>query len=1236
MNVRILPSLRWLTLGLTFLCLSGFSSLWAQTEIDGIYYNLDADALTAEVTSGSQKYTGEITIPETVTSGDVTYRVNRIASRAFDECVDMTAIHIPHSVTTIGTYAFNKCEGLQSLTIPSSVSNIGSQVIEGCIGLTTIVVEDDNEYYDSRNNCNAIIKTSTNTLIAGGKASVIPNTVTCIGNGAFAGHENITSIHIPTSVTQIMGDAFGNCTGLTCITIPSSVTSLTGGWGNVFWGCTNLTTMYMKSQTPPKGFSGCGSLTTIYVPVGAADAYNVSPWNNYTIVEETPVTINGISYKLGDDDYTAEVVPNPDGVTKYTGSVTIPSSVTFGGAHYAVTGLGLDAFKNCTGLTNVVIPTSVTSIGESAFNGCTGLGAMIIPNSVTTIGNNAFQDCTSLATLIIPSSVTSIGASLLRGCSSLSTLYVDSSNPNYCNDGLVLYNKDKTTLWSCPASVTGEFDIPSTVQTIYTRAFLGCKGLTAINIPGSVTTINDNAFHQCSGLQTITIPNSVTSMGDYCFHQCPGLSAVTLSNQVTRLGTFCFGYCSSLTSLTIPESVTSLGYACLSYCSALSSLTIPASVTSMGDYCFYQCTGLSSLTIPASVTSLGYACLYNCSALSSLTIPASVTSIGNYCFYKCTSLSSLTIPASVTSLGDYFLYGCSALTSLTIPASVTSIGNYCFYNCTSLTSLTIPASVTSVGSYCFAGCTNMVDLYMEPTTPPTNPGHSIFGIIIGSSSQNAGVKNIYVPADENDPYNIAPWNEYNVIANTAEAIALKQLVNEVGIEGSYMPADHNDFSSHGLLKDASQLSTNKQEPTEGPIANLLDNSTGSYFHSTWSVTNTSGEKHYIQADLLKAVSKIRVKYYERNINRDCEPKTIRVMATNDAAGDWQEISLVSMPARSGNVTINLGAAYRYVRFVVEETFMGNLTNNNLYFYWSELGIFEEADELEGHVQELLQAALPSIRTGVIDSQVVTALQQVKDFKAGSLSAISLFDKFSAFKTDTDLATTQADYTRHFGHTKWQALYVPMHIAYDDISDDFVVAELNNFHQYDDDGDGTYDRTELEVLHLKPGDVIAANTPYVIRAKSAGEFTLPATDGIMRATQNNDFDCASLRRRYVFHGTYDAVSGSEMVDGHYYAFANGELRTANSTSVGLSPYRWYVRVEDRTTGEALSPAMLPAKIDIVEREEGSTTGIEAVETTDNANGDTPVYDLNGRRVGTTRTLHSLSKGVYVVGGKKIMR
>ena len=191
--------------------------------------------------------------------------------------------------------------------------------------------------------------------------------------------------------------------------------------------------------------------------------------------------------------------------------------------------------------------------------------------------------------------------------------------------------------------------------------------------------------------------------------------------------------------------------------------------------------------------------------------------------------------------------------------------------------------------------------------------------------------NLYVPVNENDVYNIAPWNGSNVIANTAEAIALKQLANDVSIEEGYMPTGLTDFSKHGLLRDASQLSTNKQEPTEEPIANLLDNSTGTFFHSTWSVTNTSGEKHYIQADLLKTVSKIRVKYYERNINRYCEPKTIRVMATNDAAGEWQEISLVSMPARSGNVTVSLGVAYRYVRFVVEETFMGNLTNNNLYF-----------------------------------------------------------------------------------------------------------------------------------------------------------------------------------------------------------------------------------------------------------------------------------------------------------------
>ena len=99
-----------------------------------------------------------------------------------------------------------------------------------CPSLSTIIVEEGNRYYDSRNNCNAIIETSTNTLIEGSQNTIIPNTVARIGNGAFSGHTHLTAIHIPNSVTQIMGNAFGNCTGLTCITVPSSVTSLSGGW----------------------------------------------------------------------------------------------------------------------------------------------------------------------------------------------------------------------------------------------------------------------------------------------------------------------------------------------------------------------------------------------------------------------------------------------------------------------------------------------------------------------------------------------------------------------------------------------------------------------------------------------------------------------------------------------------------------------------------------------------------------------------------------------------------------------------------------------------------------------------------------------------------------------------------------------------------------------------------------------------------------------------------------------
>jgi hypothetical protein len=197
-----------------------------------------------------------VTIPNSVT---------RIGKEVFNNCLGLTSITIPDSVTSIGDYAFSSCSGLTSVTIPDSVTSIGISAFGSCTGLTSIVVDSANTVYDSRDNCNAIINTSTNELIRGCKNTIIPNTVTSIGQDAFSGCNSLTSINIPDSVTSIGGYAFSQCEGLKNITIPDSVTSIGNG---AFQNCSGLTSIDIPSSVTSIGnqaFLSCTSLTSITI-----------------------------------------------------------------------------------------------------------------------------------------------------------------------------------------------------------------------------------------------------------------------------------------------------------------------------------------------------------------------------------------------------------------------------------------------------------------------------------------------------------------------------------------------------------------------------------------------------------------------------------------------------------------------------------------------------------------------------------------------------------------------------------------------------------------------------------------------------------------------------------------------------------------------------------------------------------------------------------------------------------
>lgn len=302
-------------------------------EVDGIYYNINGSDAT--VTSGDYGYAGDITIPETVTYNGMTYSVTGIGYMAFYNCSSLTSVTIGNSVTSIGDNAFSKCtgltniiipnsvtkiygeafsdcSGLTSITIPNSVTVIEGLAFAGCYGLEEIIVESGNPVYDSRDNCNAIIETASNTLVSGCKNTVIPNTVTAI-YGAFVGISTLTNIEIPNSVTFIGHCAFGECTGLTNIVIPNSVTQIgietfleCSGLTNVTIGnavtliedfafeyCNNLKIITCLAMTPPNANSAFYNFdASLYVPDASLEAYQTTyPWNRFSnIIGINPTT----------------------------------------------------------------------------------------------------------------------------------------------------------------------------------------------------------------------------------------------------------------------------------------------------------------------------------------------------------------------------------------------------------------------------------------------------------------------------------------------------------------------------------------------------------------------------------------------------------------------------------------------------------------------------------------------------------------------------------------------------------------------------------------------------------------------------------------------------------------------------------------------------------------------------------------------------------------------------------
>ena len=464
------------------------------------------------------------------------YTIRRYIGK--DNNVTIPSKYKGRGVEKIGSGAF-KGTKITSITIPSSVEEIGYQAFSNCSELIKIKVDSDNTTYDSRNNCNAIIETKTNTLISGCKNTNIPQGIEKIGLWAFEGTK-ITSITIPNSVKEIGWEAFKNCYNLRQITLNEGLKKIAyRAFENTIEdlkfgeGTTKITTditghfKNIKKVTIPSSVEEIGS-------------HAFSNRSNLT-----QVTLNEGLEKIGSGAFKG---------TKIT-SITIPSSVEE---------IGYQAFSNCSelikikvdsdnttydsrnncnaiietktntlisGCKNTNIPWTIKRINESAFLG-TGISSITIPSSVEEIGWEAFENCynltqvtlneglkkishaafegTKIKSITIPSSVEKIEWNSFSYCSELTKIKVDSDNTTYdsrnnCN--AIIETKTNTLISGCKNT-----NIPQGIEKIGYQAFAGTK-IKSIVIPSSIKEIDSRAFENCSKLKKVickVLKNKIT------------------------------------------------------------------------------------------------------------------------------------------------------------------------------------------------------------------------------------------------------------------------------------------------------------------------------------------------------------------------------------------------------------------------------------------------------------------------------------------------------------------------------------------------------------------------------------------------------------------------------------------------------------------------------------------------------------------------------------------------------
>ena len=549
------------------------------------------------------------------------------------------------------------------------------------------------------------------------------------------------------TLVEIADYAFYYCRGLTSVEIPNSVKTI---GDRAFYMCTGLTSVVIGNSVMSIGyeaFADCSWLKKSAYPDNIPNPFSTGIAFAYS-AQGTTIEDGVIFDRAKTTIYFAPVT--------LSGEYTIPESVT---------SIDQYAFYYCTKLTSVVIGNSVMSIGYSAFANCSGLKKSAYPDNIP----NPFSNyVTSIA---YPAQETTI------------------------EDG-VIFDQAKTTLYFAPATLAGEYTVPSTVKTIADNAFSYCEDITYVRMPATLSSIGKNAFLGCR-LYDFTIPNAVKSFDMATLSGNP-LKSLTVGSGVTQISGAAY-FLNGIEKIfwlgnNPPEGCYSFNNTIVNFVSNdqyefgnqilypfLSSMFdvegivyVPVSPSertcNVVDYFYAPSNAVFS--VPPTVTNKGiqlkvidvgaYA-FYHHDYLTDITLDNNGI-IDDYAFYNCIKLQSVTFGNNIPEIKNHTFENCEVLKKVENSPALISIGEWAFSGCVGMEYFSVGDKATSFGEEAFSDCTGLTEFYSYAATPPVCGKQALDDIIKWNCK-------LYVPIGSETLYASAPqWKDFFYIDGVESGI----------------------------------------------------------------------------------------------------------------------------------------------------------------------------------------------------------------------------------------------------------------------------------------------------------------------------------------------------------------------------------------------------------------------------------------------------------------------------------